>query len=377
MKLKIKNIISFFLNKLFAIFPIVPNKIVFESGRDLIDGNAKAIYNYIKENDINNYRTIWLVTKSTDVSDIDTNDYAYYKTLKGLYHLSTAKYLLKNQSIGEIITKKKGQIYIQLFHGNGVMKKQGYDVNEAIERPVVSHAKEWDYYIANDENDEKTIRSATGYNGKIEILGMAAVDTVINNCKDEQKKQNVLKHLNINNSKKNILYAPTFRDYDLDKNIINIPIKELSKLKDYNIIIRLHPLVRTKVDKSLFNLDNFINGCNYPDVSDILAITDILITDYSSVFYEYMPKNSPIIFYPYDYDKYVALRGGFYVDYKKELPGPICYTEKELLNVIKKIDEIYPQYIEKRRKFNKKYNNLSDGKASERLVNNLINNKFK
>lgn len=202
MKLKIKNIISFFLNKLFAIFPIVPNKIVFESGRDLIDGNAKAIYNYIKKNDINNYRTIWLVTKSTDVSDIDTNDYAYYKTLKGLYHLSTAKYLLKNQSIGEIITKKKGQIYIQLFHGNGVMKKQGYDVNEAIERPVVSHAKEWDYYIANDENDEKTIRSATGYNGKIEILGMAAVDTVINNCKDEQKKQNVLKHLNINNSKK-------------------------------------------------------------------------------------------------------------------------------------------------------------------------------
>lgn len=377
MKLKIKNIISFFLNKLFAIFPIVPNKIVFESGRDLIDGNAKAIYNYIKKNDINNYRTIWLVTKSTDVSDIDTNDYAYYKTLKGLYHLSTAKYLLKNQSIGEIITKKKGQIYIQLFHGNGVMKKQGYDVNEAIERPVVSHAKEWDYYIANDENDEKTIRSATGYNGKIEILGMAAVDTVINNCTDEQKKQNVLKHLNINNSKKNILYAPTFRDYDLDKNIINIPIKELSKLKDYNIIIRLHPLVRTKVDKSLFNLDNFINGCNYPDVSDILAITDILITDYSSVFYEYMPKNSPIIFYPYDYDKYVALRGGFYVDYKKELPGPICYTEKELLNVIKKIDEIYPQYIEKRRKFNKKYNNLSDGKASERLVNNLINNKFK
>ena len=65
------------------------------------------------------------------------------------------------------------------------------------------------------------------------------------------------------------------------------------------------------------------------------------------------------------------------MDYSKELPGPICYTEKELLNVVKEIDKIYPQYIEKRRKFNKKYNNLSDGKASERLVNNLINNKFK
>ena len=315
--------------------------------------------------------------QKTDVSELDKRNYAYYKTLKGMYHLSTARYLLKNQSIGEILKKKKGQTYIQLFHGNGVMKKMGYDVNNAKERPVVSHAKEWDYYIANDKNDEKVIRTSTGYNGNVEVLGMAAVDLVINNCDNKEKKEKVLKKLNISNKKKNILYAPTFRDYDFDKNIINIPIKELSKLKDYNIIIRLHPLVRDKVDKNMFDIKNFVNGCNYPDVSDILLITDILITDYSSVFYEYMPKNSPIIFYPYDYDKYVDLRGGFYVDYSKELPGPICYTEKELLNVVKEIDKIYPQYIEKRRKFNKKYNNLSDGKASERLVNNLINNKFK
>lgn len=377
MRTKIKNIILLFLNKLFAIFPIEQNKIVFESGRDLIDGNAKAIYEYMKKNDIKEYKLIWLVTKKTDVSELDKRNYAYYKTLKGMYHLSTARYLLKNQSIGEILKKKKGQTYIQLFHGNGVMKKMGYDVNNAKERPVVSHAKEWDYYIANDKNDEKVIRTSTGYNGNVEVLGMAAVDLVINNCDNKEKKEKVLKKLNISNKKKNILYAPTFRDYDFDKNIINIPIKELSKLKDYNIIIRLHPLVRDKVDKNMFDIKNFVNGCNYPDVSDILLITDILITDYSSVFYEYMPKNSPIIFYPYDYDKYVDLRGGFYVDYSKELPGPICYTEKELLNVVKEIDKIYQQYIEKRRKFNKKYNNLSDGKASERLVNNLINNKFK
>lgn len=377
MRTKIKNIILLFLNKLFAIFPIEQNKIVFESGRDLIDGNAKAIYEYMKKNDIKEYKLIWLVTKKTDVSELDKRNYAYYKTLKGMYHLSTARYLLKNQSIGEILKKKKGQTYIQLFHGNGVMKKMGYDVNNAKERPVVSHAKEWDYYIANDKNDEKVIRTSTGYNGNVEVLVMAAVDLVINNCDNKEKKEKVLKKLNISNKKKNILYAPTFRDYDFDKNIINIPIKELSKLKDYNIIIRLHPLVRDKVDKNMFDIKNFVNGCNYPDVSDILLITDILITDYSSVFYEYMPKNSPIIFYPQDYDKYVDLRGGFYVDYSKELPGPICYTEKELLNVVKEIDKIYPQYIEKRRKFNKKYNNLSDGKASERLVNNLINNKFK
>lgn len=372
-----KEVIKKLINLVFEIFCINENKIVFESGRDLIDGNAKSIYDYIKKNNINNYRTIWLVTKETDVSKLEKDEYAYYKSLRGLYHLSTAKYLLKNQSIGEIIKKKKGQIYIQLFHGNGVLKKQGYDVTEAKERPTVPHAQEWDYYIANDENDEKTIRTATGYKGKIEILGMASMDTVINNSNNEAKKKEVLERLDIDNGKKNILYAPTFRDYDLDKEVIPVPIKKLSKLNNYNIIVRLHPLVREKVDKSMFELDNFINGCNYPDVNDILLVTDILITDYSSVFYEYMPLNLPIIFYPYDYDNYVALRGGFYVDYKNELPGPICYDESELLEVIKNINKIYVQYDNKRKKYTNKYNRLSDGKASERFVDFLLNGRFK
>lgn len=377
MKKIIKEIVFLILNTIFKIFPIDQNKIVFESGRDLIDGNAKAIYDYMKENGVNKYKLVWLVSKTTDVSGVDKNDYAYYKTLKGTYHLATAKYLLKNQSIGEVIKKKRGQIYFQLFHGNGVLKKQGYDVTNAKERPVVDHAKEWDYYIANDINDEKTIKSATGYKGKVEVLGMASVDNVFKNCKNEELKKKVLKTLNIDNNKKNILYAPTFRDFDFDKEIIDVPIESLSKLKDYNIIVRLHPLVRNKVNKELFKHPNIINGCNYPDVNDILIITDILITDYSSIFYEYMPVNSPIIFYPYDYDKYVELRGGFYVDYKNELPGPICYNEKELLDTIKDIDNIYSGYLDKRKKYNKKYNSLSNGKAAERFVKKLEEGYFK
>ena len=75
---------------------------------------------------------------------------------------------------------------------------------------------------------------------------------------------------------------------------------------------------------------NFINACNYPDASDLLPISDILITDYSSLFYQYAPLNRLIVFYPYDYEEYIKLRGGFYLDYEKELPGPICKTEDEL-----------------------------------------------
>ena len=377
MKQKTRKMISFVLNLIFKIFKVQDNKIVFESGRDLIDGNAKAIYDYIKDNRIDNYKLIWLVSKKTDISDIRKNEYAYYKTLRGYYHIATSKYWLKNQSLNSLLKKKDNQVYIQLFHGNGVMKKMGYDVNNAANRKPLEHVKEWDYYIAHDINDKKQISSSTGYTGKIEVFGMASIDNVIKHANDDEKKKEVLKKLNINNKKKNILYAPTFRDFDLDKEVVNVPIEKLSKLKDYNVIVRLHPLVRNKVNLNLFEYDNIYNGCNYSDINDILIITDILITDYSSVIYEYLCLNKPIVFYPYDYNKYVKLRGGFYVDYKKELPGRICYTEKELLETIEKIDKIYMQYQEKRKKYNKKYNSLSDGKASKRFVDALLDNRLK
>ena len=373
-----RKIVKLIINLIFRIFKLKENKIVFESGRNLIDGNAKAVYDYlISNNDC--FELVWLVNKDTDVSDINENHYAYYKTLKGYYHLATSKYWIKNQSMGSLIKKRKGQIYIQLFHGNGVLKKMGYDVDNSKERVELEHVKDWDYYIANDENDEKVIRSSTGYNGKVEIFGMACVDNVIKYSKDVKFKNNVLKQLGIDKIAKNkkiLLYAPTFRDFDLDKEIVDVPILKLSELKDYIVIVRLHPLVKDKVNKDLFKYANIVNGCNYPDCSGILAISDLLITDYSSIFYEYLPLDLPIVFYPYDYERYVELRGGFYVDYKNELPGPICYSEKELFDTINNIDNLYNKYTEKRKKFIKKYDSLSDGESSKRFVDKLISGNF-
>lgn len=373
-----KNTISKLINIIFKKFKVKNNKIIFESGRGLVDGNVKAVYDYIVENNINDFECIWLINKNTDISSLRKGDYVYYKTFKSYYHLATAKYWIRSQSIGSILKKKKEQVYIQLWHGNGVMKKMGYDVSDNKERPVVDHVKEWDYYIANDKYDAKVIQSSTGYNKNIDVLGMACVDNSIKKANDKTFKKELLVKLNIKEKhKKIIIYAPTFRDFDLDKNEINVPIEKLKDLKDYLILVRLHPLVREKINKDIFKHKNIINACEYPDCSDILAIADILITDYSSIIYEYSPLNRPIIFYPYDYEKYVELRGGFYLDYKQELPGPICYNEDELLKVLENIDKNKSKYNKKLIAFNKKYNYLSDGKASKRFVDKLINRNFK
>lgn len=375
-----RNFLKKLINKFFRIFIVKENKIVFESGRNLVDGNCKAVYDYMVEHNYDNYKLVWLVKKGTNVSGLRKKDYAYYKTFKALYHLSTAKYWIRSQSIGSILDKRDNQVYIQLFHGNGVMKKMGYDVEnvDISDRKEADHVKEWDYYIANDSHDRDVIISSTGYKGKIEVLGMAAVDNVIKHHKDKEFKRKVRNELGIVEvDKKIILYAPTFRDFDFDNDIIDVPIESLSKLKDYIVVVRLHPLVREKINKKIFDYPNIVNGCNYPDCSDILAVTDVLISDYSSIIYEYMPLNLPIIFYPYDYDKYVSLRGGFSVDYLNELPGKIVYNEEELLDTIENIDKVTKEYKTKREKFTKKYNYLSDGKASERFIKKLEKGYFK
>ena len=115
MKQKTRKMISFVLNLIFKIFKVQDNKIVFESGRDLIDGNAKAIYDYIKDNRIDNYKLIWLVSKKTDISDIRKNEYAYYKTLRGYYHIATSKYWLKNQSLNSLLKKKDNVPFRELL----------------------------------------------------------------------------------------------------------------------------------------------------------------------------------------------------------------------------------------------------------------------
>ena len=373
-----KQVISKIINLIFKNFKVQKNKIIFESGRGLVDGNVKAVYDYIVENNIDDFNCIWLVNKNTDTSPLRKKDYVYYKTLKSYYHLATAKYWIRSQSIGSILKKKPMQVYIQLWHGNGVMKKMGYDVTDNKERPVVEHVKEWDYYIANDKYDSSVIQSSTGYNKKIDILGMACIDSSIKKANNKKFKKELLSKLNIKQTNKKIaLYAPTFRDFDLDKEEINVPIEKLKDLKDYLILVRLHPLVREKINKNIFKNKNIINACEYPDCSDILAISDVLITDYSSIIYEYSPLNRPIIFYPYDYEKYVELRGGFYLDYKKELPGPVCYDQEELLDELENIDVNKTKYNKKLSGFNKKYNYLSDGQASKRFIDKLLDGYFK
>ena len=366
-----KSIISFLLNKIFGLFKIQDNKIIFESGRNKVDDNPLAVYQYIKKEGIKDIKPMWIVTRETDVSALEKGDYCYYKTLKSYYHLATAKYKFRSQSIGSIIKKRQDQIYLYADHGCYGLKKCGYDLTNPKGRPPKDYTKEWDYYLGACDYSIKINTSATGYNGKSYDSGLARTDKLVNI--DKNKVYELKKKYNLLDEKRPIvLYAPTFRDKDLENNICSYKIDKLCKLTNIKFIVTCHPQEK-ELAKDLDIPDNVINAIE-EEINDLLLITDILITDYSSVIFDYFLLKRPVIFYPYDYDEYMTYRD-FYLDYKKDLPGPICYTEEEVINVLNDTKSL-DKYKEKIDEFNIKFNKENDGTVCKKIVDKIIKGEF-
>lgn len=368
-----KKMISKIINSIFKLFKIDNKKIVFQSGRGMIDGNPRALFEYMKKNN-SDYKLIWLVTKDTNILTLEGN-YYNSNSLRGLYHLATAKYWIRSESLGSIIEKRNEQVYIQTWHGHGAMKKMGYDVTNDRNVCPLEHTKEWDYLLTNDPLDEKIMLSSTGYKGNILQIGTPLTDSILSKAKNDKFIKKLKKQLKIPNDKKVVLYAPTFRDNQLNKEYVDLQIDALSKLKNIVVLVRVHPLIRNKIDRKKFN-ENFINVCSYPDASDLLIITDLLISDYSSIIYEFGILNRPIVFYTYDLQEYIKDRG-LYINFPEDLPGDMVNTEEELFNVVNNIEKYEKKNRKKLKEFNKKYNMHNKGNVCKKFVDLLNNGYFK
>lgn len=369
-----KKIIGFLINLFFSFFKVNDNKIVFESGHNKADGNPLAIYLYIKKNCHDKLKCIWLVSKKTDISVLDKKDVRYYNTLGAWFNQATAKYWIKSQSSSSVINKRKNQIYLQCEHSNGVFKKCGYDVTGVNPGYPAPFTKEWTYFVASDRRLAAEIKSSTGYNGKYETIGLARSDIIIN--RTPELISSIKAKLKIDNKyKKIVLYAPTFREKDLTNYTDELPIDEFAKLKDYLFIIKLHPQAKG-VNPNIKIPENVLDLSYYNDTQDILLISDLLISDYSTIVWDFTLMHRPTIYYMYDLEEYLKERGGFDIDINNELPGPIAYNKKELIKYIKD-DSWYKDYEEKIDYANKEFNYLNDGHVCERIVEKILSGYFK
>ena len=187
-------------------------------------------------------------------------------------------------------------------------------------------------------------------------------------------KEDFCRKYGISKDKKIILYAPTFRDEEKYNNVFGYLDLEDFNAKlgnDYVLALRLHPKIKNFYKDDISSKGKYIDVSGYESEQELMLISDVLITDYSSIMIEYSILNKPTVFFTYDLEEYLKNERGFYYDFKTTVPGPIVYTSDELIGVIEN-NEFDKSKISE---FVKTQFDEIDGHSSERIVNFLLNNE--
>jgi len=200
-------------------------------------------------------------------------------------------------------------------------------------------------------------------------MGIPRTDELFNKSLKEELKKSFLKKYPFVKGKKLILYAPTFRDHEKIQFNMKLDLELLKNTfgEEYKILLKLHPIIRNKYEVPE-KLKDFVIDVRDENINTLMISSDMLITDYSSVVFEYTLLKKPIIFFAYDFHKYNEELRGFYFPYEEFIPGPMVKTTEEIVAVIK--DGSFD--MNKIEEFSKKFCEFTDGKASERFVNKFL-----
>ena len=364
---KIRSLVYIIFYKIFCLFTKLDDKKVLflSSSRDSLTGNFLFVYNEISKR--NKYDIDMVLKKSLK------SGYTIKERLDLIRAIATSKYIFLDDFYPMIYALKlrEGTELIQLWHAMGAYKTVGYARANKEGAPVkhsLTH-KNYTGAIVSSESIRKNYAEAFGISiDKIQALGIPRTDIFF----DKNYKKNILKRYYkkypMLKNKKVILFAPTFRGNGQKTAHYNFDWIDFNKLKkefekEYVCIVKLHPFIKNRPDYDFTNDSFYLNLTNEREINDLLFLTDLLITDYSSVIFEYSFFKKPIIFYTPDLEDYRNSRDFFY-DLDKYTYGEVTKDFESLLKGIKKakVDK------KKLKEFNDYFCSSCDGKSSKRVV---------
>ncbi|MGQ4874920.1 MAG: CDP-glycerol glycerophosphotransferase family protein [Promethearchaeia archaeon] len=345
-------------------------------------GNTKYIYEFLKDYD---YKLIWFSKSRILSKELKERGIEFVEgtSLRSIKTLRRAKYIFLTHGLTDILPIRfsKKTIIIQTWHG--VQNKRNRTETEYVPYPKLTkilrlkirNNEVYNYFIT-PSGTKKDLEIICRYfqipKEKVLTTGYPRNDIFFSYTDDFIKK--IKTQLKIpNNVKRIFLYAPTFRDNKL-KAEFPLSEKEISELnqilQNTNSLLILKAHINDKV-VNFKDFSNFLIFKQEMDIQELLIITDVLITDYSSVYCDFLLLDRPILFFTYDFDDFLEKGRGFYYDFKKIAPGPLLYTGRELIEAIKNISEINQQFKKKREEAIKIYHKYRDGKSTERLLKYL------
>jgi CDP-glycerol glycerophosphotransferase len=362
--------------------PLLKDTILFESffGKNY-SGNPKYIYEYMAEHCSDSYRFVWVIDKANTKIPYRHKKIKRY-SLMYYYYLARSKYFVFNGRQPEWAIKRKESIFLQTWHGTP-LKKLVFDIEDITsaspkyKQQVYKQSRAWDYLIAPNAFCSETFRRCFMYENELLEIGYPRNDIMHNPAKEEIAAR-IRRQLGIPQDKKTILYAPTWRDdefygkgqYKFELQLdLELMKKQLGD--EYVVLLRTHYFISDALDVSAYP-EFAYNLSNYDDISELYLISDILITDYSSVFFDYANLRRPMLFFTYDLEKYRDILRGFYIDIEKEVPGPLLYTTGEVIDAVKSINEVSREYKQRYDEFYHRFCEWEDGHAAEKVVKSVF-----
>lgn len=366
--------------------------IIFESfnGRDISD-NPLAIYKQLIQVDPTIQGSCYFSVKPSEYSRL-SQQFPNIQLIKRftpgwVKYMARADFWIMNSRMPKWWQKNRQTTYIQTWHGTP-LKKLGVDIQH-VEIPgsttakyhegFVAEAARWDYLIAPNQYSETIFKSAFKFNNHFLEIGYPRNDTLYNDNNHHyiaQVKQALFGY----QPKTVMMYAPTWRDDDFQqqgqyKFTLPFNLAEFFQTvsKGTVLIIRPHYLVKDKIDITGF--EDRVKIFADEDINELYLITDLLITDYSSVMFDYANLKRPMLFFPYDLAHYRDELRGFYFDYRQEnLPGPVVTTSSEFMSALKNYRQAngFPDYQSNLHDFNQKFCAWENGQAAQKICQLIL-----
>lgn len=370
-----------FCYALLRLLPLDPGTVVFESnlGRQFT-GNPRAVYDELVERGDDRKKVI---IANKPVRNRDPKTTVVKRNSPGFFwNLARAKYWVNNQNFPHYIRRRKNGVYIQTWHGTP-LKRMFHDQAAIVGRDsgyvarVQKSVAQWSRLVSPNSFTTNAIRSSYGYTGPAHEIGYPRND-VLSSPRREEVTEAVRQRLGLDSDKVVVLYAPTFRDdkpTERGRFAFEWPFSPAEFYdtlgSEVVLLVRTHSVVNTKPRIPSELSANIIDVSNYPDIQELFLVSDMLVTDYSSVFFDYAILQRPMIFYAYDLENYRDDIRGFYLDYTTDLPGPVVTDSAALFETIGEYIKEPPDCAAANETFLARFTPHEDGAASARVADLL------
>ncbi|TPA36950.1 glycosyltransferase [Staphylococcus pseudintermedius] len=367
---------------------IKPHQILYQvrDGKSITDSPYAIFLGLNAHETFSNYQHIWVVDHPDTLvfyqekfKVFQNVSFVIKESNEYLKALTESKFLINNATFPAYFTKKPEQVYINTWHGTP-LKHMGFDVKNNLKgsQNTMKNFLASDYMISPNAHTTNIFKHAFKldglYSGEILEIGYPRIDLTINTTANEAREY-LAEHLNLK-KKPIILYCPTWRGKnvnDPENSLLNIfeEIKLLNQKLPHQVLVKVHPFVYSKA-KEMPELKPYLVP-DFLDTNQLMPAVDLMITDYSSIFFDFLVTDKPIVFYVPDLDKYQNERG-VYIDLCA-LPGPVADNIQDVITLVSNESYKDADVQEKYAKFKHNFVNYENGSVTERLIESVFLNQ--